>query len=161
MKKHIIWSNDYETIESIRKDMEDDRDEKVDYLEASYLNCDYLDDERINLSGIETNQIVAIADLGLWHGRRTGYKLLDTVADCLYSDCDEVKWYCDRYDFKATMSHHDGTNYIVYREKKDNISTEQWLNFIAKIFSGTVTKADITRYSKSLRPKIAKVYGWA
>ena len=141
-KEYYIWSNLYEDIEAIRKDMEADEGEEVSFYEASYVNCDYLE------------------DLGLWNGRRTGYKLFDTVAECLYSDCDEVKWYCDRYDFKATMSHHDGTNYIVYREKKDNISTEQWLNFIDKIFMGTVTKADITRYSKSLAPKIKKVYGW-
>ena len=159
-KEYYIWSNLYEDIEAIRKDMEADEGEEVSFYKASYVNCDYLEDERMNLSGIETGQIVAIADLGLWNGRRTGYKLFDTVAECLYSDCDEVKWYCDRYDFKATMSHHDGTNYIVYREKKDNISTEQWLNFIDKIFMGTVTKADITRYSKSLVPKIKKVYGW-
>lgn len=160
MKKHIIWSNDYDVIESIRKDMEAENEEEVSFYEASYLNCDYLDDERINLSGIETKQIVAIADIGLWNGRRTGYKLFDSVKDCLYSDCDDVEWYCDRYDFKATMRHHDGTNYITYREKKDNISTEQWLNFIDKIFRGIVTKADITRYSKSLAPKIKNVYGW-
>lgn len=160
MKKHTIWSNDYDVIESIRKDMEAENEEEVSFYEASYLNCDYLDDERINLSGIKTNQIVAIADLGLWNGRRTGYKLFDSVKDCLYSDCDDVEWYCDRYDFKATMSHHDGTNYIVYRERKDNISTDQWLTFIDKIFRGIVTKADITRYSKSLAPKIKNVYGW-
>lgn len=160
MKKHTIWSNDYDVIESIRKDMEAENEKEVSFYEASYLNRDYLDDERINLSGIKTNQIVAIADLGLWNGRRTGYKLFDSVKDCLYSDCDDVEWYCDRYDFKATMIHHDGTNYITYREKKDNISTDQWLNFIDKIFRGIVTKADITRYSKSLTPKIKNVYGW-
>lgn len=160
-KKHVIWSNDIETLESIREDMDTDTYPEVSFEEAIDINNDFLDDERFNLSGIKTNQIVAIADLGLWDGRRTGYKLFDSVKDCLYSDCVEIEWYCDRYDFKATMIHHDGINYIVYRERKDNISTDQWLRFIDKIFTGKVTKADITRYSKSLAPKIKNVYGWA
>ena len=160
MKHNVIWSNDYETIEAIRKDLENEEDKEVNFYQASFLNSDYLEDERINLSGIKSNDIVAIADLGLWNGRRVGYKLFDNVKSCLYSDCDEVEWYCDGYDFKAIMRHHDGTNYVVYRERKSGFSEYAWNNFLNKIFDGTVTKSDISRYTKSLKPKIAEVYGW-
>ena len=53
-KEYYIWSNLYEDIEAIRKDMEADEGEEVSFYEASYVNCDYLEDERMNLSGIET-----------------------------------------------------------------------------------------------------------
>ncbi len=38
------------------------------------INGDYLDDERMNLDVQLSQPILVIADLGLWHGRRMGYK---------------------------------------------------------------------------------------
>ena len=38
--------------------------------------------------------ILVIGDLGLWHGRVSGYKEIPSgnIRDCLYSDCDYSTW---------------------------------------------------------------------
>ncbi len=120
-----------------------------------------LDDARANLNIDVHSPILAIADLGLWDGRVTGYKEMKTsnISDCLYSDCEYAEWYCDEHDFKLKESHHDGTNYITYRMRKENISDDQWDNFLWKIYENKATNKDITRYTKSLMPYIARVYG--
>ena len=95
--------------------------------------------------------------------RVKGYKIIgNNIANCLSAcnDEDKVEWYCDRYNLRGTGLHHDGTNYYLYRERKDNINDSQWNNFLNKIYYGKCTKQDISRYTKSLRPRIAKVYGW-
>jgi hypothetical protein len=106
------------------------------------------------------NSILVIADLGLWNGRRQGYKIIQSgnIQDILYSDCDYVEWYSDGYNIKAKMSHHDGTNYIEYREIRGNVNID---NLTSKIYNNMdVSRAEINRYTRSLLPYVAKVYGW-
>ena len=171
MKKNVIWSDCYEDIEALARDIAEDNGEKVldrktidKYINKAYdLNYEYLADERINLDKKVDGEIVIIGDLGLWDGRRIGYKLLgNNIKDCfeMGRDCMEAEWYCDRYDLAGVEHHHDGTNYYTYRMRKPNISETSWENFLDKIYRGVVTSKDITRYTKSLRPYIAEVYGW-
>ena len=141
---------------------EEDLTEDKKWDIAYEVNAEYLDDERANLNIDVHSPIIAIADLGLWDGRRTAYKTIKSgnIADCLYSEEEYVEWYCDAHDFKATMEHHDGTNYVLYRMRKENITETEWAGFLYKIYTGKVKRADITRCTKSLQPFIAKVYGW-
>lgn len=141
---NIIWSNwDTEA---------DDPDRLTEYLE----------DERVNLNIKLDGMIVVIADLGLWNGRRTGYKLISSgnIKDCLYDDCDYITWYCDRYNFRAVATHHDGINRYLYRVFRDGLSGIQIGNFLRKVVRGEANERMIRRYTKSIRPEIAKVYGW-
>lgn len=127
------------------------------------LNNNYLDDERINLNIYTQGRIVCIAEVGLWDGKHSGYKLYDhNIKDCLefFSSCEYADFYVDRYDFRCDQSHHDGSHFCVYREFKPNITSDQTNNFLWKIYNGTVTQKDITRYTRSLAPYIKKVYGW-
>lgn len=171
--KNTIWSNRYDHIQAIvndvsfqewceENDIEDD--EYTRQREAEELNNEYLDDERANLNIVVPSPIIAIADLGLWNGRRMGYKMIESsnISDCLYTDRDiyDVEWYCDAYDFRATMWHHDGMNEILYRMRKEDVSDYQWDDFLYKLYTGKAKRKDITRYTKSLQPFIAKVYGW-
>jgi hypothetical protein len=55
------------------------------------------------------------------------------------------------------MAHHDGRHYVTYRMVKDGVDID---NFLDKVYNGTYTKKDITRYTKSLRPYVKAVYGW-
>lgn len=169
--KHTIWSNSIEQIDSIVNDCsfkewceeyEIDDDEYVRWNEAAKMNNEYLDDERMNLNIDVHSPIIAIADLGLWDGRKTGYKMIRStnIKDCLYTDCDYSEWYCDAWDFRATMTHHDGTNYVLYRARKADVTDYKWDNFLYKLYTGKATRADITRNTFSLQPYIAKVYGW-
>lgn len=188
MKEHVIWSNYYEYMEEMAKDISENEDKEDwmesncddyyddDFDESEYddewkehcldmaydWNNDYLYDERVNLKIDVHSPIIMIGDLGLWDGRVKGYKEMKTsvISDCMYSDCDYVKWYCDAHDFRSTETHHDGTNYILYRMRKETISDAQWESFLYKIYKGVVTRKDITRYTKSLMPYIANVYGW-
>lgn len=167
---HTIWSDDIDEMNALVNDiMENPEDFDLDHEDidegkvwdiAYDLNNDYLDGERINLN-IRTNDIIAIGDIGRWNGRVRGYKKIgDNIKDCLYSDGDVVTWYCDRYNFRATEHHHDGTNYILYRERRDGVSDYAWDNFCDKLYYGKATGKDIARYTRSLRPYIANVYGW-
>lgn len=107
------------------------------------------------------NEIIAIVDLGLWNGRRTGYKDYAHLQDIMYSSCDYEKIYVDGYgDLRKTEGHHDGTNTILYRQWKDNISDVQKDNFRNKCYEGCLTQADITRYTESLGKLFNEYYGW-
>ena len=164
--RHVIWSN-----------MNLNFDDWADDLRAEYpyesedglyelmheINGAYLDDERQNLD-IQMNQpILVIADLGLWNGRRDGYKeiMSGNIKDCLYSNTDITEWYVDKHgDLRADAIHHDGTNHYLYRVYKDNVSDTKKENLKNKIYESTATRSDITRITKRLGDEIAKVYGW-
>ena len=90
---HLIWSNYNIDYEDWREELEEeypDLSEDERYLKMLEINNDYLDDERTNLN-IQLNQpIIVIADLGLWNGRRSGYKEIESgnIRDCLCSYYD-------------------------------------------------------------------------
>lgn len=162
-KKNIIWSNWYLDLEDFNDYFEEEgiTDENRKYELMEELNAMYYDDERYNLNIDLPEDIIIIADIGTWRGRFDGYKEIDgNIAECLYSDCDYATWYCDRYNFRAECSHHDGTNYLLYRMWKDGITETQKDNFKSAILEKKLTSEMISRYTKSLRPYIANVYGW-
>ena len=128
------------------------------------LNGDYLDDERMNLDVQLSQPILVIADLGLWHGRRMGYKEIASgrISDCLYSDTDYSTWYVDRLgDLRCDAIHHDGTNHYLYRTYKPGVRQSQIEKLKEKLYFGTATRADITRITRRLGDDIAKVYGFS
>ena len=169
-KKWTIWQNinlDIDDYEDYFSDLEteyeeefsDDRKWEMLYDE----NRMWLDDERVNLNKKLEGDIVVIADLGLWNGRRGGYKVIKSgnIKDCLYDDADYVEWYCDRWNFRCTAHHHDGTNYYLYREIRPDLSETQRENFLDRLYHGYIhDERMIRRYTKSIRPEIANVYGW-
>lgn len=168
MKKYIVWS-DMQDYDEWKESYKEDTPESEwgewnenDFLNEYYDNIDiWLQDERSNLN-INTNGIIAIANIGRWNGRVMGYKEVgDNIRDCLYSDCDYIEWYVDSYGhFKADMVHHDGTNYVIYYEWKDGVTEEQKEMVLDKIYMGECTQRIIRRYLSNLGYKIAKVYGW-
>ena len=97
--RHIIWSNDID-YDDWREDLEEQYPDltEAERMELMYeLNGDYLDDERSNLDIQLSRPILVVGDLGLWHGRRMGYKEIPSgnIRDCLYSerDIDYSTWY--------------------------------------------------------------------
>lgn len=112
---------------------------------------------RRNQFNVKLNEdVVVIADLGLWNGRTMGYKVIHNpyLSDLLTDDSDYCDWYLDSHNFRCNATHHDGTNFYTYRLFKEGLSDEQKQNFLDKIYFGKVTSKDITRYTKSLRPLI-------
>ena len=120
---------------------------------------DYDDEYKYNLNKTLPNRILCIADLGLWQGRKTGYKLLgDNLNEILtVAQGDYYKVYYDGYNVRAEDNHHDGTNYYTFRVIKDNVNIDNLLN---KLYNGTATNNDINNYTKSLKSEIKSIYGW-
>lgn len=167
MKKHIIWSNLNLNLEDWKDFLEEEHpdvtDEYEQYNLVSELNDEYLSDEQANCNIRTDGRIIAIANLGFWDGRRIGYKLLGhNVKDCLQfeKDCGYAEFYCDRYNLCSTQHHHDGSHCITYREFRPGITSDQADNFCWKLYEGKATQKDITRYTRSLKPYVNKVYGW-
>ena len=172
MQMNVIWSNEYDVIENLEKEIRENPDDFVAgytkdddfWAIACQLNDDYLDDERANLNIDVGEEIIIIADLGLWDGRHQGYKLLHktNIADCLTGTCgDYVTWFVDdRGDLMCRDIHHDGTNLYTYRAWKPGISHAQRSYFMQKVAIGKATRKDITRYTQRIGDRIANVYGW-
>ena len=163
MQQHIIWSNynlDYEDWRAEIEEQYPDLDEDQQYMVMLDYNAMYLDDERINLDIDVHNDILCIADLGLWDGRHTGYKELGSnVKDCLVVNHDYATFYVDEDgDFCCDDVHHDGTNHLTFRVWKDNVRDKDIL--LDKLYFGEATQADIEEFTKPLGPVIGAVYGW-
>lgn len=120
----------------------------------------FFDDEQSNLFKILDGRILCIADMGLWNGRRTGYKILGNNLNEILTTgigCDEKEIYCDAYNVYAQGYHHDGRNHVEFREIRENRNIE---NLLDKIFSNQpITRREINYYTKSLRPYIKSIYG--
>ena len=161
----VIWTNDdydeWERCMLIDYPNEETREEEGIEIshERYYEDCDcYLDSERANLNIEVDGCIVAFVDLGLWDGRHQGGGIVGTnVKQILHSDCDYLDWYCDRHNVRCRASHHDGTNYYLYRVAKNREQAERLINAIA--YHG-MTEKQFRKATKSLRPYVAKVYGW-
>ena len=100
------------------------------------------------------NDIIALADLGRWNGRVSGYRTFDdfenslsVVFDCL--DGDYCRIYIEDGDLKSECVHHDGRDYVTYRERNTD-NDEEWDEFLDKIYDGKATMEDVDRCTKSL-----------
>ena len=160
-QRRVIWTNDDydEWLKCMIADMEEgETEEDFDYDRYNEDCSLFLDDERVNLNVEVEGYIVAFASLGLWNGRVNGAKLIGTnVRSILYSDCDYVTWYCDRYNVRCDAIHHDGTNHIIYRVAKSKEDAERLQNLIAY---HDMTEEEFRKRTRSLRPYVANVYGW-
>ena len=126
-------------------------------------NAVYIDDERCNLDIPMNRTILVIGDLGLWNGRRMGYKEIESgnIKDCLFSDTDFTTWYVDKDgDLRCEAIHHDGTNYYRYRVYKADATEEQIEDLKEKLYYGKATEADILAVTDRLGDEIGRVYGW-
>lgn len=168
--KHVIYSDDSSQYDEFEKAWREDTGpanypdgDVPEYTWEMFgddLN-DWLADERMNLNWQIEGEIVAIASLGLWHGRRLGYKMVgDKLSDIFNCSQDENEYYCDQDDVQATCSHHDGTNYITYRVIKpgDGEKVEELLDKMA--FESDDYEADVYRATHSLVPYVADIFGW-
>lgn len=164
--RHIIWSDIHLDFEDWRADLEAEYPELSEdelYMKMVEINADYLGDERRNLDIQLSQPILVVADLGLWHGRVSGYKEIPSgkISDCLYADTDYAEWYVDKNgDLRADAVHHDGTNHYLYRVYKDKATEAQIENLKARLYAGVATRADITRITRRLGDEIANVYGF-
>lgn len=163
---HLIWTNKELDYEDWKSDLEEQYPElsEEERIQIMYeTNNDYLDDERHNLDIQLAAPIIVIANLGRWNGRFLGYKEIESgnIKDCLNTDTDYATWFVDKKgDLRCEATHHDGTNYYLYRTYRKGVSERQIELLKEKIYDGSVTEKDINRVTKRLGDNIAKVYGW-
>ena len=169
MKKRIIWSNmninpddwkeGYKEI-AAENGWEEDTDDENNLWRYIDEELDrYRDDERMNLDVPTDGHILAIADLGLWNGRKQGYKILDESANSIFSISEDYnEYYSDGYNIRANCIHHDGTNHILYRVIREDRNIQ---NLLDAIYNGEeITRKKLNYYTRSLEPYVRRVYGW-
>ena len=155
MSKHIIWTN-FELPEigpMEREEYPGVSDDELPYV----VNDDWLEDERENLDVDVGGTIVVFADLGLWYGRRSGYKILDgtRLSGVLRSWGDDyMEWYVEDGELKCCGAHHDGTNYYTYRVLKD----QELLDRMGDEFG--VDLKELMDKTEPLGDMVSKIYGW-
>lgn len=163
---HLIWTNKELDYEDWKSDLEQQYPElsEEERIQIMYeTNNDYLDDERHNLDIQLAAPIIVIANLGRWNGRFLGYKEIESgnIKDCLNTDTDYATWFVDKKgDLRCEATHHDGTNYYLYRTYRKGVYESQIELLKEKIYDGSVTDKDINHVTKRLGDSIAKVYGW-
>ena len=170
MREITIWDNyDIDINDENWKDFFDeeypDADEDDRYSMAVEMNNGYFEDEKANLDLMLPENIVIFGDLGLWHGRRSGYKEIgNNLAGCLQfeKDCDYASWKVDKKsELVSRQSHHDGTNFFTYRRWRDGITEEQKDDFYCKFTSGKASSRCIGWYTKPLGKEVRKIYGFS
>ena len=71
---------------------------------------------------------------------------------------DYIEYFGDGKNICATGSHHDGTNYYIFRAIRPGRNIDKFLN---DIYNGEqITVAKLNYYTRSIYPDIARVYGW-
>jgi hypothetical protein len=164
-KENNIWTNN--AYPEWREDMikYDGASEEDVTPEEYYEYVDMcLDDEKANLDVDLDKVVVCLIDLGLWNGRYRAAMVcrernVNSIFDFMAASrsCDYFDFYCDRYNVRSRASHHDGTNFALFRlcesvEQAERV-TDQWVHEKA-------SEEKIRKRTRSLRPYVARVYGW-
>lgn len=163
--KLLIWSDDPSDYDdSMFVDMLRDRYENPEYNptdeEISDEFRDYVDTNyefsRQSINIELPHCILQIADLGLWWGRKTCYRLL---GDNLREVFDAFKYdycsiYCDQYNLKGRDIHHDGTNIYTFRMLSDGIDSEKFMDQLR--YGGGYSASTMRKYTRSLKPWVLK-----
>lgn len=161
-----IWNSqdilDEETFKDVRENIAECNDMKAEDVsdeEVYRVWNEYLADEHDNLNKELDGCIIAIADLGFWNGRVQGAMVIGTNLNSIFQgySCEHHEWYADRYNVKGNFTHHDGTHHVTFRLAKDRDTA---LDLVHKYAYEGMTEAQIMRRTKSIRPYVAKIYGW-
>ena len=165
--KKIIWSN-------VNLNVDDWRDGYAEFCEYNNItpggendlidwmidtNLNYLDDEYCNLDRQLENNIIVIADLGLWNGRKTACKISRANLNAIFNAVDDyTEFYGDGREIRATGHHHDGTNYYLFRQLRPGRDPEKLLD---DIYNGReISPQKLNYYTRSIYKDVATVYGW-
>lgn len=164
-----LTQEEYEDIKSIIAEEKEMNDEDITvtpeevYERMRIQNEDDLDNLQWELKRKPTeNTIIALVDMGLWDGRHNGYKLFDNAEDIvdLVGDYDNYEIYRDTDgNVKMTLSHHDGTHYVTFREFKSHITDSQMNDFISTLLRGKLNNYTIGRYTKSINEYVEGITG--
>lgn len=133
-----------------------------DVWEYIYNDIEYSYDEGLRDLNVDTEgEIIAIASMGLWNGRCSGYTILDknNLKEILYcGNKDFNHLYYDGFNVYKKAIHHDDTNHIMFREVRPDVDIEKLCD---KIYNNEpISKATLNKYTRSLRRYVKQIYGW-
>ena len=133
-----------------------------DVWDRVYSEIDWSFEDELNNLDVETEgDIIAIANMGLWNGRRTGYKLLNRRNLSEILSCGNEGYnhlYYDGFNVYKEARHHDGTNHIMFREVRPDVNIEKLCDMIYN--NEVISRATLNRYTRSLRRYVKRIYGW-
>ena len=167
--EHTIFNNyeDVDTMDNTKQQIAENREISIEevtdqmvYDEWAEQREFWFSDEQENLDKKLDGNIIAIADLGLWNGRVSGYKILGNNLNEImtFGNHDYIKIYSDGYNIRKESCHHDGTNRILFRMVRDNRDIEK---FAEMIYDGkTITRSLLNYYTKSIEKDVRKIFGW-
>lgn len=119
----------------------------------------FFEDEQENLNVPVKGYVIAFVDMGFWNGRPKGGKVMGAYANSIFRvTMDYNRFYCDRWNVRSDLTHHDGTHHCLYRVFEGDLSGAE--NLVEQIAYGGLTEEQFKKRTKSLRPYVAKVYGW-
>ena len=102
--------------------------------------------------------VVGFGVLGLWRGPVNGGKVMGgNVNSIFWYAEDSNRIFCDRHNVRGEYSHHDGTNRVLWRVAPSKSAAEALVHKVA--YCG-LSEADFRRRTRSLRPYVAKAFGW-
>lgn len=78
-----------------------------------------------------------------------------------YKGCEDIEIYADRHNVIWEGAHHDGRNYALFRKMKDNSKFDSFITALRRAKGNVVAwNRVISRYTRSVRPDVAAIYGW-
>jgi hypothetical protein len=167
--KHLIYDN-YDMLDNddeIKKGIVDNQDIPIEDIteemiqeEKNFLYDLYYNDELGNLDIELDGRIIAIADLGLWDGRVSGYKIGENNLNEIMKmgNEDYITVYSDGFNIRKDSSHHDGTNHLLFRMVREDRNIE---NFTSMVYSGKpISKGILNYYTKSVEKNVRSIFGW-
>lgn len=94
-------------------------------------------------------------------GRHSAYKLngkgsLNAIFDMVHGEDYEI--FVEGNDVKAVVRHHDGTNYIRFREVRKDRNIKKMCDMLYN--QKEVSNRLISAYTKPLGKLVANIYGW-
>jgi hypothetical protein len=177
MKTWTIYTDDVEDedLEAARESLlelyneENPSDEDV-WNEAIELKDTWLDAEKGNLNIATQNRLIAYGTLGLWTGNALCFSLLNNNVNSIFdaihgmSGPTTATVYADAEDVQCREAHHDGVNLYTFRELLGNEEeVDELLDELrTAVYDNNADKFNelIQTRTKSIRPYVAKVYGW-
>lgn len=160
--KHIIWSSEIDFDDYWKENLKEEYPESSDdelYKLAIEINNDYFDDELFNLDKELGRPIVMYGSLGLWNGRRSGYKFIKgtNLNNCLSGAVgDYTTWFEEDGELQCEDIHHDGTNHYTYRILKEEIDPSDFEEYV---FDESLEKA-VEDMTEPLGHYIVEIYGY-
>lgn len=159
--ERVIFDSDSYTYDDAKKFLVEDQgieNPTDDEIQQEIFDCQeiWFKDERMEMhcAGLKCDgKLVGIADMGLWNGRKYGYREYDSFEDILdrCAEYDSFKLYIDRGNLRAILHHHDGTHYVIFREIPPHIDPEKLENAILDDRLQKDEYRVLKNYSRSLR----------